>query len=93
MKKCTDPRIPMDPQEAIKVLDTKLNIEGPIAVVRDEIRARMTGVEALKKQIPMGRPAQFDSDSINCGSCDNDIEDAMNNGFYYCPFCGQKLKD
>lgn len=93
MKKCTDPKIPMEPQEALNILNTKLNAEGPITIVIDEIRARIAGVKALKKQIPKGHPAQFDSESLNCGNCGNDVENAIENNFYFCPYCGQRLRD
>jgi len=86
MKRCTDPHIPMNPQEALKVLDTKLNIEGPISIVIDEIRARMTGVAALKKQIPKkikDEPLRFACPVCNETVCGTDYE--------YCPKCGQKL--
>ncbi|WP_368378289.1 hypothetical protein [[Clostridium] symbiosum] len=45
--------------------------------------------EALKKQISNSHPCASDDDNIRCGNCVNDIE--MDDGYGYCPYCGQKL--
>ncbi len=50
------------------------------------------GAVALSKELPRGRPAEYDpEDSIHCDACGDDITDAVLEDYNYCPYCGQKL--
>lgn len=36
-------------------------------------------------------PAPYDPDSVECGNCGNDMDMLGNEGYKYCPYCGQRL--
>lgn len=44
---------------------------------------------ALSKSIPNSHDCKTDHDCITCGCCQSDM--ALENGFNFCPYCGQKL--
>ena len=77
------------PEEAVKLLESKYHMEGQIDNVLESLEIRHTAIKALKKQIANSHPSAADADSVRCGNCVNDIE--MDDGYRYCPYCGQKL--
>lgn len=47
-------------------------------------------IELGEKQIPNSRPCMMDENSVTCGNCDSDVDNE--DGFEYCPYCGQRLR-
>ena len=45
-----------------------------------------------EKEIVKSRQAQFDSDSLECLNCHNDVTHAVIDGTTHCPFCGQRIQ-
>ena len=45
-------------------------------------------MKMIDKNTPWSKRVPFDTESITCGRCDNDISDS---DFQYCPYCGQNL--
>lgn len=49
----------MDQEKAIKVLQSKLHLDGKVLEAIEEMEARIVAVEALKKQVEL----------VRCGEC------------------------
>ncbi|GAA6277853.1 hypothetical protein [Enterocloster bolteae] len=83
----------MDKETALKVLQEKYHIEGPIKIVQDELEAREVAVALLERAV---NPLKAEStgydeayaEFFRCPVCGG--ENAFK-GSNYCPDCGQRI--
>lgn len=82
----------MEIEKAIEILQTKINISGPVKAVCDELDARDIAIQALEKQVEK-KPDTETIDHFQCPDCGNiTIPPCEGNvGLKYCGYCGQKI--
>lgn len=89
----------MKPEEAIKVLKSKLHLDCSVPEAIGELEAREIAVEALEKQVPKGVTHEATRlQDCTCPNCGNVVSEFVKFGERkmrvtspYCRICGQAL--